>query len=83
MLDGGQDNGESIVLFGGFGLAKENVLDGTVLGKRITGTPRHAIQVSGGAGFGGYAAQCNRVRVTLSRNHIAEAGEAPSFSREV
>jgi hypothetical protein len=35
-----RDNGEGIVLFGGFGPAEDNLLDGTVLGNRITGTPR-------------------------------------------
>jgi len=55
------------------------VLDGTVLGNRITGTPRHAIRVIGGVGFGEYAAQRNHVRVTISRNHITEAGEVPIF----
>ena len=74
-----QDNGEGIVLFGGFGPAEDNVLAGTVLGNHITGTPRHAIRVIGGVGFGGYAAQYNRVRVTISRNHIAETGEVPVF----
>jgi len=33
----------------------------------------------GGVGFGGYAAQRNRVRVTMSRNRIAETGEVPIF----
>jgi hypothetical protein len=74
-----EDNGEGIVLFGGFGPAEENVLDGTVIGNRITGTPRHAIRVIGGVGFGGYAAQRNRVRVTLSRNRIAAASDVPIF----
>jgi hypothetical protein len=74
-----QNNGESIVLFGGFGPAEDNVLAGTVIGNRITGTPRHAVRVSGGIGFGGYAAQRNRVRVTMSRNRIAETGEVPIF----
>jgi hypothetical protein len=45
----------------------------------LTGTPRHAIRGIGGVGFGGYPAQCNRVRVTMSRNRIAEAGEVPIF----
>jgi hypothetical protein len=70
-----QDNGEGIVLFGGFGPAKENLLDGTVIGNRISGTPRHAVRVIGGVGLGGYAAQRNRVRVTIGGNHIAEACE--------
>jgi hypothetical protein len=74
-----QTNGEGIVLFGGFGPAEDNVLDGTVVGNRITGTSRHAIRVIGGVGFGGYAALRNRVRVTMSRNRIAEAGEVPVF----
>jgi Right handed beta helix region len=74
-----QDNGEGIVLFGGFGPAEDNVLDATVLGNRITGTPRHAVRVIGGVGFGGYAAQHNRVRGTMSRNHITEASEVPVF----
>src|SRR5882757_2543663 len=74
-----QNNGEGIVLFGGFGPAEDNGLDGTVIGNRITSTPRHAIRVIGGVGFGGYAAQRNRVRVTMSRNHIAETGEVPIF----
>ena len=74
-----QDNGEGIVLFGGFGPAEDNVLDGMVIGNHITGTPRHAVRVIGGVGFGGYAAQRNRVRLTMSRNHIAEAGEVPIF----
>jgi hypothetical protein len=33
----------------------------------------------GQVGFGGYAAQHNRVRVTISRSHITEAGEGPIF----
>ena len=74
-----QDNDEGIVLFGGFGPAEDNLLDGTVLGNRITGTSRHAIRVIGGVGFGGYAAQRNHVRVTLSHNRIAETGEVPLF----
>lgn len=74
-----QANGEGIVLFGGFGPAEDNVLDGTVLGNRITGTSRHAVRVIGGVGFGGYAAQRNRVRVTISHNRIAEAGDVPIF----
>jgi hypothetical protein len=41
------------------------------------GTPRHTIRVIGGVGFGGYAAQRKRVRVTLSCTRIAEAGEVP------
>jgi len=72
-------NGEGIVLFGGFGPAEDNLLDGTVLGNRISGTSRHAVRVIGGVGFGGYAAQRNRVRVTVSRNRIAEVGDVPIF----
>jgi hypothetical protein len=45
--------GEGIVLFGGFGPAEDNLLDGTVLGNRIPGTPRHAVRVIGGVGLGG------------------------------
>src|SRR5262249_5349493 len=74
-----QANGEGIVLFGGFGPAEDNVLDGTVVGNRITGTSRHAVRAIGGVGFGGYAAQRNCVRVTVSHNHIAEAGDIPIF----
>jgi len=74
-----QDNGEGIVLFGGFGPAEDNLLDGTVLGNRVSGTSRHAVRVIGGIGFGGYAAQRNRVRVTVSRNRIAEVGDVPIF----
>ena len=33
----------------------------------------------GRVGFGGYAAQRNRVWVTISRNHIAETSEVPIF----
>ncbi len=65
------------MLFGGFEPAEDNRLDGTVIGNRISGTPRHAVRVIGGVGFGGYAAQRNRVRVTLSRNRLAEVGDVP------
>lgn len=71
-----QDNGDGIMLFGGFGPAEDNLLDATVMGNEITGASRYALRLIGGVGTGGYGAHRNRVRAIVHRNHIDTTGEA-------
>jgi hypothetical protein len=74
-----RNNGEGIALYGGFGPAEGNLLDGAIVGNLIAGTKRHAVRIIGGVGFRGHAARHNRVRVAVSRNRVEDAGEAPLF----
>ncbi len=70
---------EGIALFGGFGPARGNMVDATVLGNVITGMKRHALRVSGGMGYRGHGAHHNRVRVLVHRNHIEAGSDIPIF----
>lgn len=72
-------NHDGVVLFGGFGPAEDNLLDGTIVNNLITGTTRHAVRLIGGVGFGGYAARRNCVRAIIGRNSMEATGEVPMF----
>jgi len=74
-----QNNGEAIAIFGGFGPAEGNVVDGTIVGNLITGTKYHAVRVIAGVGYRGHHAHNNRVRVLISRNHVEDTGDIPIF----
>ncbi len=73
------DNGDGIMLFGGFGPAEHNVLDATVIGNTITGAARYGLRIIGGVGSGGYAAHHNRVQAVVHRNRIEGSGEREIF----
>ncbi len=73
------DNGDGIMLFGGFGPAEQNVLDATVIGNVITNPARYGLRMIGGVGFDGYAAQDNRVQAVVHRNRIEGAGMCAMF----
>lgn len=71
------NNGDGILLAGGFGPAEDNWLEATVVQNHITGASRYGVRILGGIGMGGYAAHNNRVSAVLSGNHIANAGGVP------
>ncbi|MCZ6875307.1 MAG: right-handed parallel beta-helix repeat-containing protein [bacterium] len=73
------NNGDGIMLYGGFGPAADNVLDAAILQNHITGAARYGLRIIGGVGMGGYGAHRNRVQAVLSRNCIENAGEVPIF----
>jgi hypothetical protein len=74
-----RDNGEGIMLFGGFGPAEHNVLDAAVIGNIITGAAHYGLRMIGGVGFDGYAAHHNRVQAVVYRNRIEGAGTSAIF----
>ncbi len=73
------DNGDGIMLFGGFGPAEQNVLDATVIGNVITGAARYGLRMIGGVGNSGYAARDNRVQAVVHRNRMEGAGTCAMF----
>jgi hypothetical protein len=73
------DNGDGIMLFGGFGPAEHNVLDAAVIGNVITGAARYGLRMIGGVGFDGYGAHHNRVQAVVHRNRIEGAGTCAIF----
>lgn len=74
-----RDNGDGVMLFGGFGPAEHNVLDATVIGNTITNASRYGLRLIGGVGAAGYAAHHNRVHAVVHRNRIEGAGERAIF----
>lgn len=73
------NNGDGIMLYGGFGPAEDNVLDAAILHNHITGAGRYGLRLIGGVGMGGYGAHRNRVQAVISRNCIENASEVPVF----
>ncbi|ETX04280.1 right-handed parallel beta-helix repeat-containing protein [Candidatus Entotheonella palauensis] len=74
-----RDNGDGVMLFGGFGPAEQNVLEATVIGNIITGAARYGLRMIGGVGMLGYAAHHNRVQAVVHRNRIEGAGTSAVF----
>ncbi len=74
-----RDNGDGMMLFGGFGPAEQNVLEATVIGNVITGAARYGLRMIGGVGSSGYAAHQNRVQAVVHRNRIEGAGTCAVF----
>jgi hypothetical protein len=73
------NNGDGIMLYGGFGPSVDNTLEAAILQNHITGAARYGLRIIGGVGMGGYGAHRNRVRAVISRNCIEKAGEVPIF----
>ncbi|MEE9147642.1 MAG: DUF1565 domain-containing protein [Candidatus Tectomicrobia bacterium] len=71
------NNGEGIMLYGGFGPAEDNRLDATIMGNHITGACRYGLRIIGGVGMGGYAVRRNCVRAVISRNRIENVAQMP------
>ncbi len=73
------NNGDGIMLYGGFGPAEDNLLDATLLHNHITGASRYGLRIIGGVGMDGYGAHRNCVQAVISRNRIESTGEVPIF----
>ena len=70
-------NGGGVALFGGFGPAEDNVLEGLIIGNRLSDIQGHAVRLTGGVGFGGYGAYRNRVQALISHNHVEGVSHPP------
>jgi hypothetical protein len=70
---------EGMALFGGFGPAKANQLEATIVGNRISAMQGHALRLIGGIGSRGYGAYGNHLRALISHNRVENVGGIPIF----